>query len=745
MKPTSANLARLATALGMTVVVGLAQGGAEPFFNGKDLTGWKGNDGYWSVRDGAIVGDADKNVPRNEFLWSRIEVRDFYLAVDVKLTPDGRNAGIQFRSKPMNAAGQALGYQADVGAAVWGKLYHEHGRGKLDWNDRGLKAVKRGQWNRYEILAVGHRIWLALNGKLCVAIHDPDGELSGRIAFQIHSGPPQTVRYRIDKLVHDPPLALATLNEGQLLAALPREDNAAAPRSRPGWTPQVTAWRHKLDANDPGMKRAGGPPWFSPGHDDAGWKAMALPGHWEGKGLPGCDGTVWYRKEVEIPSRSAGADLVLELGPIDDMDMTWFNGVRIGGIERPGYWATARKYAVPGKLVRAGRNVIAVRVLDHGWSGGFAGTPAQMRLRSKDIDIALAGSWRYKLGVELKTLGLGALQNPVQKPVPAPAPVPEAPPLLRPLERPTSPVPGFSGGFRINDQQTIVILGGTNAWASGGHGYLETLLTAAHPRHRLRIRNMAWQADTVHRQQRPRNFYGASKPGYGERDGRRKTRADIVFFWMGQAESLRGPRKVDAFARAYAGHLDQIGSYTARVVLVTPVPFLDPLSVGIDVAERNRSLALYVDAIKRIGDERGLPVVDLFSAFRSAHAGDAWSQNGVHLTASGHWFAATAIAGRLGLARRVSPIKLDGAGETLQPVAAESLRRSIVGKNELWSRYWRPTNWAFLYGNRQSQPSSRDHRNRSRRWFPEELPPLLDQINQADATVHRMASRMASR
>ena len=309
MKPTSANLARLATALGMTVVVGLAQGGAEPFFNGKDLTGWKGNDGYWSVRDGAIVGDADKNVPRNEFLWSRIEVRDFYLAVDVKLTPDGRNAGIQFRSKPMNAAGQALGYQADVGAAVWGKLYHEHGRGKLDWNDRGLKAVKRGQWNRYEILAVGHRIWLALNGKLCVAIHDPDGELSGRIAFQIHSGPPQTVRYRIDKLVHDPPLALATLNEGQLLAALPREDNAAAPRSRPGWTPQVTAWRHKLDANDPGMKRAGGPPWFSPGHDDAGWKAMALPGHWEGKGLPGCDGTVWYRKEVEIPSGSAGAEI----------------------------------------------------------------------------------------------------------------------------------------------------------------------------------------------------------------------------------------------------------------------------------------------------------------------------------------------------------------------------------------------------------------------------------------------------
>ncbi|MEE2711812.1 MAG: family 16 glycoside hydrolase [Planctomycetota bacterium] len=742
MKPTPTNLARLATVLGMVVVVGVAQPGTESFFNGKDLTGWKGNDGYWSVQDRAIVGHSDKDVPRNEFIWSHLEVKDFYLAVDVKLTPDGRNAGIQFRSKPVNASGQALGYQADVGSAVWGKLYHEHGRGKLDWNDRGLKAVKPGEWNRYEILAVGHRIWLALNGKLCVAIHDPKGELSGRIAFQVHSGPPQTVRYRIAKLVRDPPVALATMNEAQLLDALPDEDKAKTPQPKPAWTPQLAAWRNKLDANDPGMAKAGGQPWFAPKHDDAAWKAMGLPGHWEDKGLPGCDGTVWYRKDVEIPSGTAGTDLVLELGPIDDMDMTWFNGVQVGGIERPGYWATPRKYVVSGKLVKAGRNVIAVRVLDHGWSGGFAGKPVQMRLRGKDTDITLAGPWRYKVGVHLKALGLGALQNP--GPPPAPPPVPEKAPLLRPLERPDSPVPGFSDGFRINHEQTIVILGGTNALASGKNGYLETLLTAAHPEHRLRFRNMAWQADTVHRQQRPRNFYAKNKPGYGERDGRKTTRADIVFFWMGQTESLHGPQNVGEFARAYAGHLDQLASYTHRVVLVTPVPFLDPLGVGIDVEERNRSLATYVDAIKQIGRARSLPVVDLFSAFRSANPGDASSQNGVHLTASGHWFAATTIATQLGVARRVPPVELRASDATLKPAAAESLRRSIVQKNELWFRYWRPTNWAFLYGNRQSQPSSRDHRNGSHRWFPEELRSLLDQINQADATVHGIASKLAS-
>ena len=201
-----------------------------PFFNGKNLTGWSASEmKYWSVKDNAIVGHSAVKVPKNEFIWADVEVKDFYLAVDVKLTPDARNAGIQFRSKPVDVHGQALGYQADVGAGVWGKLYHEHGRGKLDWNNRAAKIVKREEWNRYEILAVGHRIWTAINGTLCVALEDSKGELSGKIAFQIHSGPPQTVQYRMLKLVHNPKVALEKQTEKQLLAALPKKTAAPEP------------------------------------------------------------------------------------------------------------------------------------------------------------------------------------------------------------------------------------------------------------------------------------------------------------------------------------------------------------------------------------------------------------------------------------------------------------------------------------------------------------------------------------
>ena len=74
-----------------------------------------------------------------------------------------------------------------------------------------------------EILAVGHHIWTAINGKLCVAFEDPHGELSGKIAFQIHGGPPQTVQYRVRNLTHDPKIELAGMKEKELKAKLTRK------------------------------------------------------------------------------------------------------------------------------------------------------------------------------------------------------------------------------------------------------------------------------------------------------------------------------------------------------------------------------------------------------------------------------------------------------------------------------------------------------------------------------------------
>ena len=690
------------------------------FFNGKDLTGWKGKRGYWSVKDGVIIGYSDKHIPKNEFLWSSVEVKDFYLAVDVKLTPQDRNAGIQFRSKSINAHGQALGYQADVGyetslGNLWGRLYHEHGRGKLDWNENAVDVVKRGEWNRYEILAVGHRIWTAVNGKLCTAIDDPKGELSGKIAFQIHGGPPQTVCYRRPTLTHDPAIKLAGMNEKELVAELTKKDK---PKSAAN--PPTAHWSRLIAFADPGSQDEA---WAKQSFDHSKWKTMKVPGHFESAGLPGFDGVVWFRKTVELTAKQAKAKAILHLGQIDDMDVSWVNGTRVGGYEVPGHHYTVRRYPVPAGVLKPGKNTIAVRVMDHGSPGGIAGKPEQLSLQLGSDSISLANLWQFAPGANLAALNKQAALNRPQQ-------------LLRPLSRPKSPVPAFAGRFAINSDQMIAILGGTNALESSRHGYLETLFTAAHPRHRVRMRNLAWQADTIYRQQRPRNFYEDHKPPYGDRDGRNKIVTDIVFFWIGQTESLDGPERIAEFTAAYAQHVDQISGYTKRIVLVTPVPFSNPLNLEIDIDKRNRSLATYVDAIRRIGRERKLPVVDLFTTLRSKDDSQPYSQNGLHLSAAGHWLAARSFASQLGFADRAAFITWKTSNATLQPAAMEKLRQTIGQKNDLWFRYWRPTNWAFLYGNRQSTASSRDHARRSRRWFPGELQELLPHIEKAEQAIH---------
>ena len=114
----------------------------KPIFNGKDLTGWKGVEGFWSVKDGAITGQTTKENPAktNTFLVWDGEVGDFelkfkYKIVDEKGEANGfGNSGVQYRSKVVDPAYSVVaGYQADfeVGKTYSGILYEEKGRGIL--------------------------------------------------------------------------------------------------------------------------------------------------------------------------------------------------------------------------------------------------------------------------------------------------------------------------------------------------------------------------------------------------------------------------------------------------------------------------------------------------------------------------------------------------------------------------------------------------------------------------------------
>ncbi len=150
---------------------------------------------------------------------------------------------------------------------------------------------------------------------------------------------------------------------------------------------------------DPG-NQGEGMGWAKPDFDDGAWKPVTQPANLGN--TYNMDGAVWYRKMIDIPAAWAGQELTLSLGKIDDYDVTYFNGEKVGAIgkETPEWWQTPRVYKIPAALVKAGRAVIAVRVFDDFSDGGFGGPAAEMKLApAAGEPLALAGEWR--LGVEV--------------------------------------------------------------------------------------------------------------------------------------------------------------------------------------------------------------------------------------------------------------------------------------------------------------------------------------------------------
>ena len=178
---------------------------------------------------------------------------------------------------------------------------------------------------------------------------------------------------------------------------------------------KVAAWEAKAFYQDTGNQ--GEPKGFARVHGGGGgWSNMELPQFWEDTGLL-IDGAVWFRRDVVLPAGWAGVDLALSLGPIDDFDVTYWNGERVGstGAETPEFWSVPRQYKVPGRLVKAGRNLIAVRVFDRYGSGGFAGPASQMTVRPAAVEgatLSLAGIWSYKIERSLNPISVDFSSRP---------------------------------------------------------------------------------------------------------------------------------------------------------------------------------------------------------------------------------------------------------------------------------------------------------------------------------------------
>lgn len=210
-----------------------AEEGFTSLFNGKDLTGWDGLDGFWSVVDGAIQGSEQKETSKQTNLIltdSKAEpgkYRNFELRYSWRMLTPGGNSGMQIRGvidKPeMKHVG---GYQADIDAnnQYTGIIYDEAGvagkrgimsnRGeKTLWDaenkrtntkleksgDEIKKAIKpQGEWNDCVVTADGNKITYKINGETMTELTDesPHARKDGVIGIQMHGGHTMTIQFK---------------------------------------------------------------------------------------------------------------------------------------------------------------------------------------------------------------------------------------------------------------------------------------------------------------------------------------------------------------------------------------------------------------------------------------------------------------------------------------------------------------------------------------------------------------------
>ena len=203
---------------------GKADAGFKPIFDGKSLKHWNGDPKFWSVQDGAITGQTTRETPTkgNTFIiWEGGKPADFELKLKFKISAG--NSGIQIRSFKVDGPDEWRigGYQSDFEAGdTWsGTLYGERfggvfakrgqrvtvgadgkkTQGEPVGNPAELnKAIKKGDWNEYHIIAKGNHIKQSINGTLMAEVTDngPKNRSDGLIALQLHAGPPMKVQFK---------------------------------------------------------------------------------------------------------------------------------------------------------------------------------------------------------------------------------------------------------------------------------------------------------------------------------------------------------------------------------------------------------------------------------------------------------------------------------------------------------------------------------------------------------------------
>ncbi|MBK1876712.1 3-keto-disaccharide hydrolase [Pelagicoccus mobilis] len=177
-------------------------------YNGKNLDGWTPLGGHctFEANGDSIVGTTVKGSPSTYLSTTRDDFTNFIFTAELKWEVDG-NSGIMFRaqSKPGDKGEVVFGPQAEMEGFSqdrgWsGGIYGQSAGGWLyplwlDDHKEVRKALKKGEWNRLTIKAVGKNIKTWVNG-IPAAHYRTDKYFKGFFSLQVHSGKQGTIHFR---------------------------------------------------------------------------------------------------------------------------------------------------------------------------------------------------------------------------------------------------------------------------------------------------------------------------------------------------------------------------------------------------------------------------------------------------------------------------------------------------------------------------------------------------------------------
>lgn len=280
----------------------------------------------------------------------------------------------------------------------------------------------------------------------------------------------------------------------------------------------------------------------------------------------------------------------------------------------------------------------------------------------------------------------------------------------------------------LRPSDRIVLVGNTLADRQQYFNHFETTLLALYPQLELSMRNLGWSADTLTLQPRPLNFGDATQhlTTYG---------ADVILAFFGANESFEGEAGIPQFEKDLEAYIathraaKYNGEGAPRLAFVSPVAHerLERL-VHVDVEGRNRELARYTEAMRRVTARLGVPFADVFTPMRAAMASAArpLTVNGMHLNDEGDKVLAVVLLTALGLA----PDDLPAGSKSYT-----DLRTLIHEKNRLFFLRWRPLNAEYVVGRRVDPFGSVS--------FPPEMTRLDELIAGQEKKIWRQARTVA--